>query len=28
MTKTVGGSPVLRTTHDLSGKRAGECSKT
>lgn len=27
MTKTVGGRPVLRTTHDVSGKRAGECSK-
>lgn len=27
MTKTVDGSPVLRTTHDVSGKRAGECSK-
>ncbi|HJT40891.1 MAG TPA: DUF3617 domain-containing protein [Sphingobium sp.] len=27
MTKTVGGSPVLRTTHDVTGKRAGECSK-
>jgi len=28
MTKTQGGSPVLRTTHDVSGKRSGECSKT
>lgn len=28
MTKTVGGSPVLRTTHDVSGKRVGECAKT
>lgn len=28
MTKTVGGSPVLRTTHDVTGKRAGECAKT
>lgn len=28
MTKTVDGSPVLRTTHDVSGQRAGECSKT
>jgi hypothetical protein len=27
MTRSVNGSPVLRTTHDLSGKRAGECSK-
>ncbi|MGC4251027.1 MAG: DUF3617 domain-containing protein [Sphingobium sp.] len=27
MTKTVGGQPVLRTTHDLSGKRVGECPK-
>lgn len=27
MTKTVDGSPVLRTTHDVTGKRAGECSK-
>ncbi|WP_022682033.1 DUF3617 domain-containing protein [Sphingobium bisphenolivorans] len=26
-TKTEGGSPVLRTTHDVTGKRAGECSK-
>ena len=26
-TKTVNGSPVLRTTHDLTGKRQGECSK-
>ena len=28
MTKTQGGSPVLRATHDVSGKRSGECSKT
>ncbi|WP_176597474.1 MULTISPECIES: DUF3617 domain-containing protein [Sphingobium] len=27
MTKTEGGSPVLRTTHDVTGKRAGECTK-
>ncbi|BAV64713.1 DUF3617 domain-containing protein [Sphingobium cloacae] len=27
MTKTVGGQPVLRTTHDVNGKRAGECPK-
>lgn len=27
MTKTVDGSPVLRTTHDITGKRAGECAK-
>lgn len=27
MTKMDGGSPVLRTTHDVTGKRAGECSK-
>jgi hypothetical protein len=27
MTKTAGGSPVLRTTHDVTGKRTGECSK-
>ncbi|HKT77865.1 MAG TPA: DUF3617 domain-containing protein [Sphingobium sp.] len=26
-TKTVNGSPVLRTTHDLTGKRQGDCSK-
>ena len=26
MTKTEGGSPVLRTTHDLSGKRTGDCT--
>lgn len=26
MTKTE-GSPVLRTTHDVTGKRAGECTK-
>lgn len=25
MTRTEGGKPVLRTTHDLSGKRTGEC---
>lgn len=25
MTKTQGGKPVLRTTHDLSGKRDGDC---
>lgn len=25
MTKTEGGKAVLRTTHDLSGKRTGEC---
>jgi len=28
MTKMQNGSPVLRTTHDLTGKRQGECSKT
>lgn len=28
MTKTVGGSPVLRTTHDVTGKRTGECPMT
>jgi hypothetical protein len=28
MTKTVGGSPVLRTTHDVTGKRTGECPVT
>ena len=27
MTKTAGGSPVLRTTHDVTGKRTGECSQ-
>jgi len=27
MTKTEGGNAVLRTTHDLSGKREGECPK-
>lgn len=26
MTKTQGGQPVLRTTHDLTGKRTGECA--
>lgn len=26
MTKTVGGKPVLRTTHDLTGKRVGDCA--
>jgi hypothetical protein len=26
MTKTEGGSPVLRTTHDVTGKRDGECT--
>ncbi|WHO39715.1 DUF3617 domain-containing protein [Sphingobium sp. AP49] len=25
MTKTQGGKPVLRTTHDLTGKREGNC---
>jgi hypothetical protein len=25
MTKTVGGQTVLRTTHDLTGKRIGDC---
>ncbi|RVT43237.1 DUF3617 domain-containing protein [Sphingobium algorifonticola] len=25
MTQTVGGKAVLRTTHDLSGKRTGDC---
>lgn len=25
MTKTVDGKPVLRTTHDLSSKRVGDC---
>lgn len=28
MTKTENGSPVLRTTHDLTGRRLGECSKS
>jgi len=27
MTKTEGGQPVLRTTHDVTGKRVGECTK-
>jgi len=27
MTKTEGGTPVLRTTHDVTGKRDGECAK-
>lgn len=27
MTKTQGGQPVLRTTHDLTGKRTGDCAK-
>lgn len=27
MTRTEGGQPVLRTTHDVTGKRAGECTK-
>ena len=27
MTKTVDGNPVLRTTHDVSGKRVGECAR-
>lgn len=26
MTKTVGGKPVLRTTHDLTAKRVGNCA--
>ncbi|WP_066700038.1 DUF3617 domain-containing protein [Sphingobium amiense] len=25
MTKVEGGSPVLRTTHDLTGRRVGDC---
>lgn len=25
MTRTVGGKPDLRTTHDLTGRRVGEC---
>jgi hypothetical protein len=25
MTRSVGANPILRTTHDLSGKRTGEC---
>ncbi|EZP71605.1 putative uncharacterized protein precursor [Sphingomonas paucimobilis] len=28
MTKTVAGNPTLRTTHDVTGKRTGECAKT
>lgn len=28
MTKTVGGSPILRTTHDVTGKRTGDCPMT
>lgn len=28
MTKTEGGQPVLRTTHDLTGSRTGDCPKT
>ncbi|PZU58601.1 MAG: DUF3617 domain-containing protein [Sphingobium sp.] len=28
MTKSVNGSPVLSTTHDLWGKRLGECKAT
>lgn len=27
MTKTEGGQPVLRTTHDLTGRRDGDCPK-
>ena len=27
MTRTEGGQPVLRTTHDINGKRVGECPK-
>ncbi|MEA3388731.1 DUF3617 domain-containing protein [Sphingobium sp. CCH11-B1] len=27
MTKTEGGQPVLRTTHDLTGQRTGDCPK-
>jgi hypothetical protein len=27
MTKTEGGKPVLRTTHDLTGTRTGDCTK-
>ncbi|SER03833.1 DUF3617 domain-containing protein [Sphingobium sp. YR768] len=27
MTKTEGGKPVLRTTHDLTGRRLGDCPK-
>lgn len=27
MTKTEGGKPVLRTTHDLTGTRTGDCAK-
>lgn len=26
-TRTVNGSPVLRTTHDLTGRRNGDCGK-
>lgn len=26
MTKTEGGKPVLRTTHDVTGKRTGDCA--
>jgi len=26
MTKSVGGKPVLRTTHDLTGQRTGDCA--
>jgi hypothetical protein len=26
MTKSVGGKPVLRTTHDLTGRRTGDCA--
>jgi hypothetical protein len=25
MTKTEGGQPVLRTTHDLTARRVGDC---
>ena len=25
MTKTEGGKPVLRTTHDLTARRVGDC---
>jgi hypothetical protein len=28
MTRTEGGQPVLRTTHDVTGQRAGECAKS
>ncbi len=27
MTKTEGGKPVLRTTHDLTARRVGDCPK-